>query len=456
MAVTFIGKNAVPNYTCLSTDIVNGTLEKSYINGATVFSLDDGQWYIVKEGHTLEKYYNPMSNITFSSHQISLDAGSRLRVGQLRSLGDYKILNADNTLLWENSGDGTGAFSNNTYQLSVALENEYLISQTKVYHPYFSGKSQLVEMTFDSFHPVLNVTKRLGYFSSNATAPYDSDFDGFFIESSNGSISFKVYNSGTSILDLDISEWSGYSNLWEYKDTDNWENFTVVLFDFLWLGGAILRLWVKTSHGFILAHDFDYSGVQTGTFVLSPNQPIRYEIRSTGGSGELTRICSQVSTEGSTNEVGITRFVDTGTTYIPANSVSSTYLIKAIRKKVAYRDVAVAIKDIQIGLGTNEDKAKWILSINPTFSSSPSFTDVSNSSFQEATGTGAITLSNLGVIIAGGIVESGVPVGGKQLEENYMSFLQCLLDNTMEIFCLSVMPFTVNTNVYAGISLKQY
>lgn len=114
---------------------------------------------------------------TIVSSGFGTDPSGRLRVGSLTTLLDGKILNADNTLLFETVGTGTGAFATNLFNMSVTA-GQYLIRQSKRFNSYFSSKSQLVELTFDNLQPQSNVTKRVGYFSSNAVAPFNSSKDG--------------------------------------------------------------------------------------------------------------------------------------------------------------------------------------------------------------------------------------------------------------------------------------
>lgn len=57
---------------------------------------------------------------------IASDAAGRMRVAQITTLGDYKVLNADRTLLLENVGTGSGSFGNNKYSMAVSVEYLYL------------------------------------------------------------------------------------------------------------------------------------------------------------------------------------------------------------------------------------------------------------------------------------------------------------------------------------------
>lgn len=385
---------------------------------------------------------------------IQADAASRVRVSSLSTLGDYKIIGFDRTLLIESAGTGTGTYGGNKFNMSVT-SGQYYIRQSKRFHAYFSGKSQIVEETFDNFAPQANVTKRVGYFSSNSVAPYQSNFDGFWLESGGGTITLKVQRTGVSVLSVPLASMSGYANIAEYKNVSTWDNFTVVLFDFLWLGGAVLRLWVKTSLGFIVAHEFNYSGTSQDTFITSPVQPVRYEIVSTTGTGSFRQICSQVATEGSIGESGTSRFVDSGT-FITVATVGTTYPIKAIRKAASFRDVPGIIDSLDMTLASVNDRVKWTLQLNPTLSAPLTYTAVTNSAKEEASGNGTITVTTPGTVIAGGAVVSNAYNVSEQLNLNFLAWLGGTLNGTMDAYVLCATPLTANAGVFGGIGWKEY
>src|ERR1700741_1789002 len=188
------------------------------------------------------------SNILLNPNSISIDSGGRLRASQLTTLLDGKVLDSDNTFVWDNQGSGTGTYSNNKYNMSVTA-GQFRIRQTKRYYPYFSGKSQLVECTFDNFQIEANTTKRVGYFSSNAVSPFASTYDGFYLENDGTTFRLKAERAGTTTINVPWTSWDNYNLISTY----DWSKFTVILFDFLWLGGAQLRIFLKTDLGFVLA-----------------------------------------------------------------------------------------------------------------------------------------------------------------------------------------------------------
>jgi len=379
------------------------------------------------------------------------DAGGRQRVSQITTLGDYKTLNSDEALLLENIGTGTGLFSNNKYNMSV-ISGQYFIRRSKSYHHYFSGKSQLVELTFDGFQSEANTTKRVGYFSSNAVAPYDTNKDGFWLENTGTTIDLVVSRFGVETLRKNITTWDGYASLSTY----DWSKFTVCLFDFLWLGGAILRLFVKTDLGFVLAHTFNYSGTSNDTFTLSPNHSMRYEIRSTTGTGSFRYICAQVATEGSVGESGKQKAIDTGFTDIIYAAVGVEYPVKAIRKKTTHRDSGVKITGAQLFVSSNSDRALMRILLNPTLSAPLTFTDVINSSVQEANGSNTITITGKGTVLFSKYITQNSVFDAKVFEQDFLTWLDMSILNVSDIILVSIIPITATISANAAINYKDY
>lgn len=397
-------------------------------------------------------------NIFLDPSTVTLDAGSRMRVSQMTTLHDGKILNGDNIFLYDNQGTGTGAYANNKYNMSVTA-GQFRVRQSKRFLPYFSGKSQLLEVTFDNFQVEANVEKRAGYFSSNAVSPFASNYDGFYIENDGTTIRLKADRLGTNTINVPWTSWDNYDLISSY----NWANFTVVAFDFLWLGGAVLRIFLKTDKGFVLAHTVNYAGTSTDTFIGSPNQPIRYEIRSTTGTGSFRYICSQVSTEGSTIESGYNNaIISLSTAAIPANTaatIGTRYALKGIRKKVANRDNAIRLVSPQM-LINSADQAIWTLELNPTLSAPLTYTDVLNSAVQEANGSAVaalgVTVTTPGRVLASGIVTQNGMMPTGIFENDYLTYLGSTLNNTMDQIVLCVQPISTNVTVNGVINFKEY
>lgn len=376
-----------------------------------------------------------------------------MRVAQQTTLLDGKNLNSLNTLVWEVAGTGSGTFTNNKYNMAVT-SGQWLILQTRRRYPYFSGKSQRVEETVDGFQPETNVTKRYGYFSSNAASPYDSDYDGMWIESANGTITLNVARSGTKTLDaLPITSWRNYALLGEYQNVANWANFTVAEMKFLWLGGAVFALSIQTQNGFIEAHRFVYAGTSQDIFTSSPSQPARLEIRSSTGSGSLRYVCSQIATEGSVDESGEGLGLFNASA-INANVVGTLYALIGIKKQTAYRDNAVQIVDLGVSTSAiTSDTGIIMLIINPTLSASLTYANLSRIQVAYATNQ-TITAGTGRVICAFPTTSSSGGVNA--LNKNFLSWLSSTINNTHDEYVLAYMPTSTNQSVFGIANIKEY
>jgi hypothetical protein len=437
-----------PNVAVTNTPSVNATVVGTPSVNATVVGTPN---VAVTNTPTVNIGTMPSVTATTSSAPINSDAGGRTRISSITTLFDGKILNADDTLLFQNVGTGTGTYSNNSYIMSVTA-GQYLIRQARRFNPYFSGKSQLFEPTYDSFHPEAGVVKRAGYFSSNTVAPHDSNKDGSWIESDGTTIRLLVSNFGTEKLNLPLTSWSGYANLAEYQTPANWQNFTVNEADFLWLGGAVLRLFVKVSTGFVLAHQFNYAGSAQGPFMRSPNQPLRYEIRSTSGTGSMRYICSQVATEGSINESGKSLSLF-NTASITCNNVGTIYALKSVRKSATYRDNAIQVIGMEVVNGATTDSGILMLILNPTLSGA--ITYAANSLLEEGTPTTQTITAGTGRVIAAIAVGSS-SAGTQIMKDNFLAYLGGTITNVFDEIVLAYMPTTNNQTINGVLTVKEY
>jgi hypothetical protein len=383
---------------------------------------------------------------TFPGVAAGVTADGRTRSADLTPLFDGKVLAQEDLELFDTAGTGTAIWANQSVPL-VVTAGQYMIRQTRQYFPYASGYPKFAEITFQDFQLQPGVIKRYGLFSSNAVAPFDQNFDGWYVESNgdDGTYYLVVVNNGVNKLKLPWTEWSGYESVKDY----NWENFTVTITDFLWLGGAVLRTFLKTDQGFVLAHQYDYSGGAKGVFMRSPNQPLRYEIRSTTGAGTFTSICSQVAIEGATSVTGKTRSFYNPTT-LNANTTGVTYAIRGLRKLAAFRDIPFRISGYGIAVTTN-DSGVVLLLRNPTLSAPLTWT--TNGLLEEGTAT-TQTVTDSGWVI--GAFPINTAGESQSLENNSMAWLSTAINDTPDEFILAYAPLTTNQSVGGVIDFVQY
>lgn len=296
----------------------------------------------------------------FNEFKPELDAFSRQRISNPYTLGDYKHLySIDPDFLNVQSGTGS-TITYDSNQAAAILNsgistNGYFIHQTKKYHHYQPGKSQLIFSTFNFGDYQTNVTKRTGYFD---------DFNGIYFEqvgisSSAGILNFVIrsYVSGNvSERRIPQYEWNkdtltGYGPSGFNLDITKTQLF---LTDFEWLGVGRVRCGFSINGQNIIAHEFYNSNNIPTVYMSNPNLPVRCEIKNTGTQvgfgGSMIQICSTVMSEGGYLEVGHDW---SRTTPLRTVGISSSQVpIFAIRLKNNYKGylnrATVKIKGVEV------------------------------------------------------------------------------------------------------------
>jgi len=274
-------------------------------------------WELLKKTDYLTKVTgtiaNPVVNVTVGG-QFSyadgwgLDAFGRLRISDEYTLGDYKnIYGIDPNFLQKVANGGTVTYQANQACARLATttsSNSSAIHQTKFYHQYMPGKSQLIYTTFNFYAANTGVTKRTGYF--------DEDNGVYFEQAGDGTLSFcvRTYTSGSP---SDASKVSQASWNVDKCDGTGASGFnlditkTQILFiDLQWLGVGRVRIGFVYNGLPIIAHEFEHSNLLPVVYMSNPNLPIRCEIVSSGSNpaAYFDQICSTVISEGGYVESG--------------------------------------------------------------------------------------------------------------------------------------------------------
>ena len=387
---------------------------------------------------------------------IGINADGLTRVGQSTCLFAGKQLGQRNTLKFNHVGTGSIVFANNEDTMTVGV-GQYYIKQGKFVCPYFEGKVQSIELTSRNLHYQLGVIKQIGYFSSSASAPYTANKDGYLIEVDGDTSTFNlvaIFN-GTETVRVQSTNFNGDFDLTKFNNLDL-AKFQVFKIEFLWLGGAAFRLWGKIKNNWTLLHSEQWDGAEAGdTFggspiVLSPNQFIRYEIRSTTGTGSLTYVCSQVSTEGSIDESGEAIAVRNNVS-VTTNTIGTIYPLKGIKKQTAFRDAKIQILDFSVGITASSDSGIILLLLNPTLSAPLTYANTGK--FQEGTAT-TQTVTSTGRIL------KAIPINSQSAAvnfgNNYLNSLGINIDNSLDEIVLAYQPTSTNQSVNGTINLKEY
>lgn len=348
------------------------------------------------------------NNAVKYSDSPNLDAFGRLRVSDITSLLELTHVYSKQPILVNEVTAGTATStwnqSNAEVAMGVTTTGDYVIRQTKQSAIYQPGKGQLFEASFSDFNIQSNVIKRVGYFTSTTAATYNSVFDGFFLESNGvtSQISFQIWKSGTSIYSAATTSWS--SSEIDITTVD-WSKTNLMLVDFQWLGVGRLRFGLSLSgNTYIFANNSGTNNLND-VYMSSPNKPIRYEIRSSGGTGTFNQICSQVSMEGSLNSL-YTPISISNSSVVTLNTSGTKYAVMGFKMGSGYESISLVMRYLNI-LNTSNDNYVATVEINPTISGSYTFTADTNTGVSHSFGDGSQTVTTQGFIIGNFIGQAG-------------------------------------------------
>jgi len=185
--------------------------------------------------------------------------------------------------------------------------------------------------------------------------------------------------------------------------------------------------------------------------MATPNLPIRYSAENLGTANQaaLISICSTVISEGGLNKLGILRHKDSGT--LTGLATGTTYAVVGIRLKSTHIDAGILLENISLLATTNNDQAHWEIYLNPTIAGTFTYSDMTNSAIQAATGAAANTVTG-GTEFDGGFFETSAPA--TTITPNAIR-LGAAIDNTVDEFVLTVTPITNNIGIRGSITWRE-
>ena len=390
-------------------------------------------------------------------HQAQLDASNRLRVSQQTTLGDYRQTDDKLPIFFDEEiiGGATSVFSSTEsgVVLTVSDSGDAVVRQTFQRHNYQSGKSHLIEATMSDFDIESGVIKRVGYFTADTVSPFDTLRQGIYLENDGEDIYLVIKRAEEEPrLRVSQKDWN-VQNFWNAtygKSTINWENFNVLVWDFLYLGGTQVRFGIF-DHGQIKwCHRFDHAGEFDSPMINTPNLPIRYEIRSTGGAGDFNHICSQVSSEGAISDVGAPIAISNGSEKFDASDIGTRYVVLALRLAQDHLDIVTEPLLMQ-ALAANNDDYLLELILGGTPSGALSFSNISETSLEVAYGDEVITLS-------GGHTMGAVFGSGNSTSSSFLNAARKMghaIDGERDVLYICVTPLSANLDVFTTITIKE-
>jgi hypothetical protein len=221
---------------------------------------------------------------------------------------------------------------------------------------------------------------------------------------------------------------------------------------FLWLGGAYYATWIAvTGLGWVLADMIPFVGNNKGTIFKSPCQPVRYEIVSSSGTGDMRAICSQVSVGGSNlSNVG-ENIICKNTAAIACNSSGTIYALQGFKKNATYKDLAIKFLEMGCTNAATIDSGTLMLIRNPTLSAP--LTYAAFEKIDRAIATNQTVTAGTGTIVA--ILPNFSVAKGSQ-EDNYRAWLTQTITNTFDEYVLCYESASTNQDIRGFAIFKRY
>lgn len=388
----------------------------------------------------------------------AIDAFSRLRTSNPFTIFDSKQLHDKQPLFWDESLGGSATSTHSTTDANVAMTvtanaSDFVIRQTKQRFNYQPGKSQLVFMTFQGSQTA-GLTKRVGLFDGTGTNNLTPN-NGIFFET-DGSVDWKIAKNGTTTETASQSSWNvdkldgtGASGI-----TIDFDDTQILVIDFEWLGVGRVRVGFVVDGLVYYCHYFNHANNGfSSVYMSTPNLPLRYDIQTDGTTGgTIDHICSTVISEGGQQKTGILRSADTGSTHVDADAVDTIYAVVGIKLKTSYKDITVIPESFSIISETNDD-FRWSVCLNPTIAGTFTYSDLTNSAVQVATGATANTVSDEGTVLASGYASTETQSASENL--NTALRIGSTIGGTLDELVLCVTPLSANADIQGALNFRE-
>lgn len=416
---------------------------------------------------------------------LNPDAFGRLRISEPFTLGDYKHLFAiDPNFIDKKDFGGNVTYSVNKAAATLTTNSSpqsNIIHQTKFYHHYQPGKSQLIYSSFNFGYAQQNVTKRTGYFDDRDGIYFEQEGNGSSNGTNNGNLYFVVRSFTNGVANE--SEEGAYKrrvpqNEWNIDKCNgtgvsglnlDMSKTQLIFIDFQWLGVGRVRTGFVHNGELVIAHEFYHSNVLSNVYLSNPNLPVRCEMRNTGttSGGSMDQICSSVSSEGGYVESGID-FANVMSTTRTTDTPGGTELpVMAIRLKNTFGSypnrISVRLNNISLYCETNSILYKLVKLPGKAYLGNVSglgqatWSSVSDSSGVEIS-TDATQYID-GDVFAGGFVPSGAsqnslsPVASGSLTAAKKNIIVQNFDSTdSEIYAIVVRTLSTSPGTSAAVA----
>lgn len=404
--------------------------------------------------------------------QKNRDAFGRDRISESMTLGDYSHIYGQNKSFLSVIGGG-GTISYDVNKCVAILDTPVgstgsVIYQTRLYHTYMPGKSQLIFVSFLFNSATIDVTKRIGYFD---------DKDGVFFEQlGDGTLNFVVRDYVTGSQNNTIISQSNWNK--DKCDGTGSSKFNLditktqlAFFDFQWLGVGRVRMGFVHDGEIVIAHEEYHSNNISTVYWSNPSLPVRGEINNNSLSGDsIDFICATVISEGGYDMSNIELSRSTELRTIATASFALPAMAIRLKSSLGSKDNRIDVKPGPIDILSENNNIKYELWRLPSESniSGGSWISAGSDSGVEYNITPTGWTSSGGDLIVSGFAAASTtsgPFGGKISQESAVvvssnskkGYITQNYDCTdSEVFAIIVTALTSSCNFRASFKWGEF
>jgi hypothetical protein len=387
----------------------------------------------------------------------SIDAFSRLRVSNTRTIFDTKLNHTEEREFWdmqEVSGAGTTSVHNpnrSSVLMSVADSTAgKLVRQTFARPNYQPGKSQFVLMTGILGDGQIGITREIGQ---------ADDENGMFFRNKDGLIyiGMRSFVTGSAVdtvvvqtdWNVDKMDGTGPSNTNPSGQLADFTNTQIFMIDYQWLGVGRIRFAINIEGIICIVHEMFHANTFDSVYISTPNNPLRYSIENdgTGPAANIEAMCSAVISEGGQESAGVDYYYSTNGTHIDANSANTIYAVIGLRLKDGHKGEPAHVQNVEL-LTESNDNYEWMVYRNPTIAGTFTYSDGGIGPFDVARGVTGNTVSGAEAI-AGGWGAKGLSASS---EIDHESGFGESITGIKDEYVLCVRPLTSNADIQGSIT----
>lgn len=380
----------------------------------------------------------------------STDAFGRGRVAQPYTLFDSAFIGADNGKFdTQITGGASTSFSSyaSTFNLTVGTASgDEVVRQSYKVFPYQPGKALEIFSTFVMSAPQTNLRQRVGYFTA---------YNGIYLEQDGSTVYLVIrQQTGASTYTeerVTQADWNGdpLNGTGPSGITLDLTKSQIFYTAIEWLGVGSVFCGFIIDGTYVLAHTFNHANDTTSTYMQSAQQSIRLEITNTGTTTGATmkQICSSVISSGGYAPTNVQAFTGKELNYYTMPTAGTYYNLVSLRlgpdgiayNKVVYADVVNVLTD-------SNQNLNWKAIVDPTFSSAPSWSNVTT--FTQSTASN-VSITGGTVIASGYVVNKGEPA--TVTDDIFALQLGRTISGNAQVLCIAVTADSNNVKLGGDI-----